>query len=249
MNNYMDYNKYLDDFVENIYEPFYTENDGGMKTPDMFILYVMLCKIKPDIIIESGVWKGQSTKLIRKTVGEDSKIICIDPRPIFGWQDDNDNTIYYTDTEFKDFKNLDLSEYKDKKTVAFFDDHVNQLSRLKDCYHKKIKNVIFNDNYPKNCGSHLTLQHVFNDDNRFGTLLNENEKRILKTIIEKNEIYPNIFPGKIKTGEGYFDCESYFKEKETHNGIGQTADIVEKYKPLYDEKESYRWNTLVELKY
>ena len=89
----------------------------------------------------------------------------------------------------------------------------------------------------------MTLQHVFNDDNRFGSLLNENEKRILKTIIEKYEIYPNIFPGKIKTGEGYFDCESYFEAPF------KKEDVVKKYIPLYDEKESYRWNTLVQLKY
>lgn len=239
----MEYNKYLDDFMDEIYDPFYSENDGGMKTPDMFTLYVILREIKPDVVIESGVWKGQSTKLIRKTLGEDCEIICLDPRPIFGWQDDNDNTTYYTDNEFKDFNELDLKEYDDEKTVAFFDDHCNQLHRLKGCYDKNIKYAIFNDNYPKNCGNHLTLEHVFNDDKRFGKLLNEEEKKLLNTIINKYQVCPNIFPGKIKTGEGYFDCESYFKVPF------KESDVIEKYKPFHDERESYRWNTLVEMKY
>ena len=236
----MEYNKYLDDFMDEIYEPFYSENTGGMKTPDMFTIYVMLREIKPDVVIESGVWKGQSTKLIRKTLGEDCEIICLDPRPIFGWQDDNDNTTYYTDSKFKDFGDLDLKDYEDMKTLAFFDDHMNNLKRLKDSYTKKVNYMIFNDNYPKNCGSHLTLQHVFNDDQRFGNLLNENEKT-LNSIIEKYEIYPNIFPGKIKTGEGYFECESYFDKYERL--------YHEKWSVFEEERESYRWNTLVKLKY
>ena len=237
----MEYNKYLDDFMDEIYEPFYSENTGGMKTPGMFILHVMLSEIKPDVVIESGVWKGQSTKLIRKTLGEDCEIICLDPRPIFGWQDDNDNTTYYTDSKFKDFGNLDLKDYEDMKTLAFFDDHMNNLKRLKDSYTKKVNYMIFNDNYPKNCGSHLTLQHVFNDDERFGNLLNENEKKTLNNIIEKYEIYPNIFPGKIKTGEGYFECESYFDKYERL--------YHERWSVFEEERESYRWNTLVKLKY
>ena len=243
MISYMEYGKYLEEFMDNIYEPFYSENNGGMKTPDMFTLYVILREINPEVVIESGVWKGQSTKLIRKCLGEDCEILCLDPRTVYGWQDDNDNTIYYTDSEFKDFNDLDLKEYEDKKTLAFFDDHCNQLHRLKGCYNKKVNYAIFNDNYPKNCGSHLTLQHVFDNDRRYGGLLNEAEMLVLKSIISKYEIYPNIYPGKIKTGEGLFDCESYFKEPF------KKEDVVEKYRPLYDEKESYRWNSLVELKY
>lgn len=248
MISYMEYEKYIDKFMEEIYEPFYSENNGGMKTPGMFILYTMLSEIKPEVVIESGVWKGQSTKLIRESVGNDCEIISLDPRTVYGWQDDNDNTIYYTDTEFKDFNELDLTEYADKKIVAFFDDHSNQLHRLKGCYNKNINYVIFNGNYPKNCGSNLTIQHVFDSDKRFGKLLNQEEKKLLNSIIKNYQIYPNIFPGKITTGEGDFDSDSYFKEP-LYNQIGQTKDIVEKYKEMFDERETYRWITLIELQY
>lgn len=245
----MDYGKYLEEFMDEVYDGFLSENNGGMKSPDMFTMYVMLKEIKPDVVIESGVWKGQGTKIIREAVGEDCKIICLEPRVLFGYQDDG-YTEYHMGEDFKDFSELDLSEYEGEKKVGVFDDHINAAKRLEECKLKKIDYAIFNDNYPVNCGSHVTLEHVINKDERFMKSVKNAEESIkeIKEMIEEYKIYPNIFPGKIKTGEGYFECESYFKETETYNEIGQTKDIVEKYKPLYEEKESYRWNTLVKLK-
>lgn len=245
----MDYGKYLDEFMDEVYDGFLSENDGGMKSPDMFTMYVMLKELKPDVVVESGVWKGQGTKIIREAVGEDCKIICLEPRILFGYQDDGD-TEYYMGEDFKDFSQIDLSEYKEEKIVAVFDDHMNAVKRLEECKLKDVDYAIFNDNYPVNCGSHVTLEHVINKDGRFMKSVKNAEESIkkIKEMMEVYKIYPNIFPGKIKTGEGYFDCESYFKQEQIYNTIGQTKDIVEKYKPLYEEKESYRWNTLVKLK-
>ncbi|RZD41515.1 MAG: hypothetical protein CXT73_04830, partial [Methanobacteriota archaeon] len=145
----MDYNKYLDEFVDDIYDAFLSENDGGMKSPDMFTMYVMLKELQPEVVIESGVWKGQGTKIIREAVGEDCKIICLEPRTLYGWQDDG-NTEYYLGEDFVDFEKLNLSEYKSEKSVAIFDDHINAEKRLFQCKLKYINYVIFNDNYPKN---------------------------------------------------------------------------------------------------
>lgn len=245
----MDYEKYLDYFMENVYDGFLSENNGGMKSPDMFTMYVMLKELNPDVVVESGVWKGQGTKIIREAVGEDCKIICLEPRILFGHQDDGD-TEYHMGEDFKDFSEIDLSEYKGEKIVGVFDDHINAVKRLEECKLKGLDYAIFNDNYPVKCGSHVTLEHVINKDERFMKSVKNAEESIkkVKEMIEEYKIYPNIFPGRIKTGEGYFNCESYFKEEQTYNDIGQMKDIVYKYKPLYDEKESYRWNTLVKLK-
>ena len=35
-------------------------------------------------------------------------------------------------------------------------------------------------------------------------------KQKLLNKIKNYHIFPNIYPGKIKTGEGYFDCDSFF---------------------------------------
>ena len=52
-----------------------------MHAPDLFTLWFILNKYQPKVVIESGVWKGISTLLIRKTL-PNCKIICLDPRNI-----------------------------------------------------------------------------------------------------------------------------------------------------------------------
>src|SRR5258706_15702728 len=49
--------------------PFYEtrpirQNDGGMKSSGLFTLWHILRKVNPKLVVESGVWKGQSTWLI-----------------------------------------------------------------------------------------------------------------------------------------------------------------------------------------
>ena len=65
-------------FMNNIYLSSFENNHGGMGAPDIFSFWFILNKYKPKIVIESGVWNGISTQLIRKTL-PDCKIICLDP--------------------------------------------------------------------------------------------------------------------------------------------------------------------------
>ena len=44
----------------------------------MFSLYFILKKIRPNFVIESGIYRGQSTWLIEKTLPK-TKILSIDP--------------------------------------------------------------------------------------------------------------------------------------------------------------------------
>jgi len=230
----------LDEFQEQIYDKTFLNNSGGMGIPDLFTLYLALNCLKPKIVVESGVWNGVSTKLIRKTLPE-VNIICLDPReiPKYGYKDDNPKTTYYTGRSFKDFKDVDLSQYNSDEIFCFFDCHQSALDRLIQCRKKGVKHTFFNDNYPVNCGSHFTLEHFLNHDNRhfLPELHYGIEKCIeLREYLEEYKIFPNIYPGSIKTGEGFFDCESYF---DTDN-----SDY-----PLFKvERNKYRWNTYVKLK-
>lgn len=234
----MDYNKEdLKFFVDNIYSSEFKENNGGMGAPDLFSLWFILNKYKPKIVIESGVWKGISTLLIRKTL-PDCKIICLDPRNIVeqGYKDNNNNTLYHLGYDFIDFENLDISEYNTDDILCFFDCHQNAYLRLLQCINKNIKNVFFNDNYPVNCGSHYTIEHLKNEHDRLYYVDNENRQKMLNKIT-KYHIFPNIYPGKIKTGEGYFDCDSFFQE---NNDIDYLSIFRE-------ERNKYRWNTFISL--
>ena len=44
------------------------DNFSGMKVEHCFALYCFLKKIKPKYVIESGIWKGQTTWLIKNTL-------------------------------------------------------------------------------------------------------------------------------------------------------------------------------------
>ena len=60
----------LTDFMKNIYTKSMVENNGGMHLSDMFSFYFLLKTLRPSVVVESGVWRGQSTHLIRKTLGD-----------------------------------------------------------------------------------------------------------------------------------------------------------------------------------
>ena len=235
----------LNEFLMSVNFQEINANDGGMKVPDMFSLYFLLKKLRPSVVIESGVWNGQSTKLIRETL-EDVKIISLDPRPIEGYIDEN--TTYYVGDNFKDFKDLDLSSFDMNSVLCFFDDHQNQAQRLIQCINKNVKHVFFNDNYPVNCGSHFSIQHLLNNDRRlvfdietqypysintFPQIDLSNTNEITKRI-EKYVIFPNIFSKKIEMVEGLFDCDAFLGNED-----------IEKYQPFYKSAQTYTWNTYI----
>lgn len=242
-------------FIDNIYnEKLFVP--GSMGAVDMFTLHYALKVLEPDVVIESGVWHGASTELIRKTIGENAKIISLDPMeiPEAGWKDNNKNTVYHTGNNFIDFKNLDLSEYNSKKIFVFFDDHQNMVERLKQSKKKNIKHILYNDNYPQYCGSHFTIEHLLHNDfrnintnakqivniNKSANLMTEykNNKNEFLSWLENYHIFPNIFPCKIKTGEGIFDCKSFFED-----------DSESKTFYLFKQHSSkYRWNTYIKIK-
>ena len=52
-------------------------NDGGMMFPHMFSVFFILRKLQPEFIIESGIFRGQSTWLIENSL-PNAKILSID---------------------------------------------------------------------------------------------------------------------------------------------------------------------------
>lgn len=223
-------------FVNNVWTYDMKNNDGGMGSPDLFSLWFTLKQLKPKVVVESGVWNGISTKLIRKTL-PDSKIICIDPRyvPQGGYVDLSENTKYYLGKDFKDFGDIDLSEYNTEDIFCFFDCHQNALKRVQQCQEKGIKYMFFNDNYPSKCGSHFSLQHLYSNDTRN---YSPSEKEVNDFIdsVKVYYLFPNVYPGEIKTGEGYFDCSSFYDTNNKQYGVFE------------EERHKYRWNTFVSLK-
>tara|TARA_B100000579_G_C22770648_1_gene823774 strand:+ start:457 stop:1284 length:828 start_codon:yes stop_codon:yes gene_type:complete len=129
-------------------------NKGGCRINHAFAIYFILKRLKPKLVIESGIYKGQTTWLIEKTLPK-TKLICIDI--------DLSQRTYiskkakYSDIDFKfhDFSKIPLN------TLVFFDDHVNHLERIKEASFFKIKNIILEDNYNNKGGDFQTIKQLF----------------------------------------------------------------------------------------
>ena len=179
----------IENFIEIYSERPIKNNEFGMKFPHMFAFYFILKKMKPEFVIESGVYKGQSTWLIERIL-PNAKILSIDIK--LHYREYISNKAEYSNL---DFKFQDFSKIDPEKTLAFFDDHQNSLERLKECKWFGIKHVIFEDNYPPNKGDFYSLRQIIS-----GTGF---------------KIHKNIFYERLKGIMIFllFQFNSFFKEK------------------------------------
>jgi hypothetical protein len=166
-------------------------NINGMLFPHMFATYFILKKINPSFVIESGVFKGQSTWLIEKTLPR-SKILSIDI-------DLNQRKYISNNAKYSniDFKDQDFSNIP-KDTLVFFDDHVDHYERLKQAKFFNIKNIILEDNYKEGKGDFYTIKHSYQNvgfNHNYTALSNIKTLyiflfEILKKLIIKNYYFP-----------------------------------------------------------
>ena len=130
------------------------DNDGGMKSPHMFAVFAMLRALKPQVVIESGVWKGGGTWLIEQAV-PDAHVISIDPNL--------QNLVYRSpraDYSMLDFNLHDWSQAPGG-SVVLFDDHQGAFVRLQQSLWHGVNHVIFEDNYPPSKGDCYSLKKLF----------------------------------------------------------------------------------------
>lgn len=144
----------VDEFSEVYEKRPIKNNDFGMRSPHMFAVWFIVRKLNPDIIIESGVWKGQGTWLLEMAC-PDAKLFSIDVnlsrREYF-----SKKAVYFEE----DFSVQNWSEITDK-TLGFFDDHQNAYRRLQQCKWFGVKHIIFEDNYPATQGDCYSLKKAF----------------------------------------------------------------------------------------
>lgn len=131
------------------------DNRGGMAAPHAFLTWFALRALRPEVVIESGVFRGQSTWLIEQAL-PGARIVCIEPRP---------GAIEYRSPraryERRDFRDLDLGELPPEGTVAFFDDHQNAVERIEQCARRGLRHLLFEDNYPPGRGDCYSLKMAF----------------------------------------------------------------------------------------
>ena len=175
--------QYIDDFLR-IYasRPIKT-NLGGMGINHSFALYSVLRAIEPKLVVESGVWKGQSTYIIEKAV-PNAQIISLDPnlqRRVYR----SKNAKYFSE----DFVGIDWMQFDISNSLCFFDDHQNAYNRLMEMKWWGFTKAIFEDNFPVGEGDCYSLRHVFNEIGHINIQRSQNcvpkgRRRILRKIEE-----------------------------------------------------------------
>ena len=164
------------------------DNQGGQLATQLFYSWFVAKKLKPRVIIESGVYKGQGTWAFEQASPE-SQLICLDPYPQYeqGYKSEKAMYIHH------DFTQVDWSPVNKSETLCFFDDHQNSLSRLMTVAQLGFTRVMFEDNYPPGQGDCLSLKKVFESGENLQILPKINAVDYLPMIIKSYHEMPPIY--------------------------------------------------------
>jgi hypothetical protein len=144
----------LPEFLELYQDRPIKNNAGGMGFNHCFATYAIGKKLAPKVVIESGVWRGQSTWLFEQ-ICPDAQLICIDPNPGLRIYT-SARAAYHTD----DFALIDWSHVDRESALCFFDDHQNAYQRLMEMKWWGFRRGIFEDNFPSDEGDSYSIRHV-----------------------------------------------------------------------------------------
>ena len=218
----------LDGFVKLYNNKPIDNNRGGMGAPHCFATYFMMKTLNKPFIIESGIWRGQSTWLIENTC-PNAELLCIDPNLNIRVYISKKAT--YTTT---DWGKLNISN--PEETLCFFDDHQNAVDRIKSAVKRGFKHLIFEDNYPIGQGDCVSLKQTLEEDTEVAKFLKEH--------IEIYYEFPPVFKqDKTRWGDDWNDLNY-----PTTNPIFPDLKGNEKYRSFYDDALGYTWIAYVKLR-
>jgi hypothetical protein len=113
---------------------------GGSGFNGALQLYVAMRALKPRFVIESGVFRGLTTWVIRHACPQVEKIFCHDP-DLSGLQYRDAGAAYSRG----DWSRAEWSGIDPARTVAFFDDHVAQGRRVVEAHARGLTRLLFDD--------------------------------------------------------------------------------------------------------
>ena len=115
---------------------------GGNGFNGCLQVYAVARVMQPKVIIESGVFRGQTTWVLRQACPKAS-IFCFDP--VLDALVYKDRDAIYSASDWSEF---DLSALPVEEALAFFDDHMDQGRRILEAQARGIKTLLFDDNAP-----------------------------------------------------------------------------------------------------
>ena len=117
-----------------------TDNKGGSGFNDSLWLFVAAAVLRPEVIVESGVFKGHSTWLLRRACPE-AEIHCFDPEL---------GNLVYRDPDARyhagDWIEAEIT-LAGRPSLAFFDDHMDQARRVLEAHRRGFRHLLFDDNF------------------------------------------------------------------------------------------------------
>ena len=132
----------ITDFISLFANRSYHNNTGGSGFHNAFWIYLFTSAFQPDLIIESGVWKGHTSWLFNQA-SPSSKILGFDislKRLEF--------THPSADFIESDWSLYQLPEHDPERSVVFFDCHVNHAQRIIEAKERGFKHLLIDDNPP-----------------------------------------------------------------------------------------------------
>ena len=148
----------MDDFVAAYVARPDKTNLCGIRVNHAMALFLGVRRLRPSLVVESGVNAGQSTYFIR-AASNTTRIFAIDPleKPICNqqerWIDASGLTTYFTGETFVDLVDLDWKGMIERKevdparTLVFLDDHLHVYGRIQAMMQHGIRHFICEDNY------------------------------------------------------------------------------------------------------
>lgn len=211
------------------------DNSGGQKAAQLFYSWYIVKKIKPSVIIESGVFKGQGTWAFEQA-SPTSKLICLDPF-LERWGGYRSKSAQYLQ---KDFKEVNWSELEDKSSVlCFFDDHQNAFERIVQMKMLGFTLAMFEDNYPEGHGDCVSLKKIFEKPEKYQILPEFTAKEYLDKVIKTYHELPPIC--SLSKTRWNTDWNSYHSNEPLLN------ETSEEFSVFKNEMDQYTWINYVEL--
>jgi hypothetical protein len=140
------WNTFLESEVPAFYEMFPTcpvpVMGGGCTFHSALMIYLASRWMKPDLIIESGSYRGVSAWVFR-TACPKAEIHCFDIS--FAHLAYKHPSIHYHE---HDWTAQPLNFEIPEKSVCYFDDHINQADRVLESHRRGLHRLIFDDNVP-----------------------------------------------------------------------------------------------------
>ncbi len=182
----------------------YTDNTSGSGFHNAFWIFLFCRTMDPNLIVESGVWKGHTTWLMEQA--------CPDAK-IFGF-DLNLKQLEYKNLKAKliedDWNNYDFQRVDPDRSFIFFDCHVNHAKRILEAKEKGFRHLIFDDNPP----IHKIYSHIpgiptahmiysgqafnkteiswFRNDREITKPIDPNEVKKARNLIKHHRYFPDV---------------------------------------------------------